>query len=109
MLAIDNDDLARALMFIREHAKDGITVSDVVRTCLLSRRSLEQRFREELNRSPGEEIRSVRLQHVRRLLVDTDKSIATIAAESGFASGASLSQAFQKQFGETPGHFRQSR
>lgn len=108
MLAIDDSDLARALKYIREHAKDGISVADVVRNGCLSRRALEQRFRDKLNRSPGEEIRRARLEHVRRLLVDTDKSIATIALESGFASGISLSQAYQKYFGEAPGQFRKS-
>ena len=109
LLAIDDPEVASMLQYIREHAKDGISVSDVARVCFVSRRTLEQRFREQLNRTPGEEIRRARFEHVRRLLLDTDKAIATIAFESGFASGASLSQAFQKHFGETPGQYRRSR
>ena len=109
MLAIDDAEVAGVLRFIREHAKDGIGVADVLRAFPISRRTLEQRFREKVKRSPAEEIRRVRFEHVSRLLLDTDKSIATIAHESGFASGAGLSQAFQKQFEITPGQFRQSR
>ena len=65
-----------------------LNTADVVRACHMSRRTLEKRFREKLKRTPGEELRRARFEHVRRLLLDTDKSIATIAYESGFASGA---------------------
>ena len=109
ILAIDDPEIADVLNFIREHAKEGISVADVVRAFPISRRSLEQRFREKLDRSPAEEIRRARFEHVCRLLLDTDKSIATIAYESGFASGVSLSQAFHQYIHETPGRFRRSR
>lgn len=109
ILAIDDPEMARVLEFIREHAHEGISVSEVAQACHISRRKLEQRFREQLNRTPGDEIRRAKFEYVRRLLLDSDKSIATIAFESGFASGASLSQAYQKYFKETPGQFRRSR
>lgn len=106
ILAIDDPDLADMLRFIREQAREGITVADVARACHVSRRTLEQRFRQRLNSTPGEAIRKARFEHVQRLLLDTTKSVATIAFESGFASGASLSQAYQQYFHETPGQFR---
>ncbi|MFK8111233.1 MAG: substrate-binding domain-containing protein [Rubripirellula sp.] len=109
ILAIDDAEVAGVLKFIRERAKDGISVADILRAFPISRRSLEQRFREKINRSPAEEIRRARFEHVCRLLLDTDKSIATIAHESGFASGAGLSQAFQQHFKIRPGQFRESR
>ncbi len=62
---------------------------------------LEKRFREELKRTPGEELRRARFEHVRRSLLDTDESIAMIASETGFASGASLSRMHQPYFLET--------
>ncbi len=109
VLAIDDPEVANILRFIRKQAKDGITVTDILKAFPISRRSLEQRFREKVDRSPAEEIRRARFEHVCRLLLDTDKSIATIAHESGFASGAGLSQAFQQHFQQTPGNYRQSR
>ncbi|WP_237227247.1 xylose operon transcription regulator XylR [Rubinisphaera sp. JC750] len=108
LLAIDDEELAAALRFIREHVSEGIDVADVARACHVSRRSLEQRFRKGLNRSPGEEIRRVRLENVRRLLLDTNRPIDLIARESGFAGAASLSQAFQKHFGMPPSALRRS-
>ena len=107
-MAIDDPEIADALRFIRDHANEAINVADVVRACGVSRRTIEKRFREKLRRTPGEELRRARFEYVRRLLLDTDKSIATIAYESGFASGVSLSQMYQQYFGETPGSFRNS-
>ena len=109
ILAIKDTEIAGVLRFIRERAKEGISVADILRVFPISRRTLEQRFRQKVGRSPAEEIRRARFEHVCRLLLDTKKSIATIAFESGFASGAGLSQAFQQHFKFTPGQYRQSR
>lgn len=107
-LAIDDPEIVQALSYIRQHASNQITVNDVARACHLSRRGLEQRFREKLDRTPGGEIRRVRLENVQQLLLDTQDSIASIAFQYGFASGASLCQSFQKQFGQSPGQYRQT-
>lgn len=109
IMAIDDPEFAAILRFIQQNAKDGIDVADVLKSFPLSRRSLEQRFRDKIQRSPAEEIRRARFEHVCRLLLDTDQSIATIAHQSGFASGAGLSRAFHQHFGETPGQYRKSR
>lgn len=109
ILAIDDPQFAAILRFIRQNAKDGIGVADVLKVFPISRRSLEQRFQKRVRYSPAEEIRRARFEHVCHLLLETGQSIATIADQSGFASGAGLSRAFQRHFGETPGQYRQSR
>jgi len=106
ILAMADDEIAEVLRYIRDRAPLGITVADLLKAFPISRRRLEQRFRTELNRSPAEEIRRVRMAHVGRLLLDSDKPVATIAAESGFATGASLTQAFCQHFGTPPGEYR---
>lgn len=106
ILAIQDDELAEILAFIRDQASGGLNVRDLLRKFPISRRRLETRFREELNRSPAEEIRRVRMTNVCRLLLDSDKPVESIAMETGFATGASLSQAFRQYFGSTPGEYR---
>ncbi|WP_246146708.1 substrate-binding domain-containing protein [Rubripirellula lacrimiformis] len=106
VLAMSDDEIAEVLRYIRQRAPFGMTVSDLLQTFPISRRRLEQRFRAELNRSPAEEIRRIRMAHVGQLLIDSDKPIASIAAEAGFATGASLSQAFGQHFGTTPSEYR---
>jgi LacI family transcriptional regulator len=106
ILAMADDEIAEVLRYIRDKAPTGLTVTDLLKTFPISRRRLEQRFRTELNRSPAEEIRRVRMAYVGRLLLESDKPVSTIAVEAGFATGASLSQAFRQHFGTTPGAYR---
>ncbi len=57
-LAIEDQDLARAIAFIRVNASTPIQVSDVLRAVPVSRSWLERRFQEALGRGPAEEIRT---------------------------------------------------
>jgi len=109
ILAVADDDLAEILRFIRARANEGVRVSDIIETFPISRRSLEIRFRELLNRTPAEEIRRVRLESARTLVIETDLSIASIAHRCGFSNGASVSHAFRKYFDMTPGELRRAR
>ncbi|MEW4486531.1 substrate-binding domain-containing protein [Thalassoglobus sp. JC818] len=106
ILAMADHEVAEVLRYIRDNAGQGMTVSDLLREFPISRRRLEKRFRAVLNRSPAEEIRRVRMAHVGRLLLDSDIPIAQIAVEAGFATSASLSQAFRQHFGATPSEYR---
>jgi len=106
ILAVEDEDLANALRFIREHACTGIGVGDVLRAVPISRRSLELRFRAHLNRTPAEEIRRIQVERARQLLADTDLPMPQIAATSGFSDAARFSAAFHHRTGETPTQYR---
>ncbi len=102
-----NDELVRdAILFIREHAHDPISVKDVLSKVPLSRRMLEMRFRDVLGRSPSAEIHRVRFERVKHLLIETDLPIPRVASATGFAESSSLSRAFRKAFGESPSSYR---
>ena len=106
LLAIDDEDAAAAIRFIRNYATEGIGVSDILREVPVSRRSLEQKFDKHLGRSPAEEIRRVRLDKARDLLLRSELSIKQVALASGFQTSSRLGVAFRKRFGLTPFVFR---
>lgn len=99
-------DVVRAVRFIRDSAQDGITVDDVLEEVPLSRRTLEIRFRHALGRSPGEEIRRVRIERAKRLLIETDAGMDGVARGSGFSSANQLSETFRRETGVSPSQFR---
>lgn len=109
ILAIQDDDVSEILRFIRSRATEGMQVGDLLTRFPISRRTLEIRFRELLGRSPAEEIRRVKLEAARALVLDTDLSISAIANRCSFADGASLSHAFRKYLRVTPGELRSAR
>ena len=106
VLAIDDRDLAQAIRFIREHACDGIAVSDVLRVVPLSRRAFEKRFLDRLGRTPHQEILRLKVARAEQLLAETDLSLAAIAERTGFRHAEYLSVAFKRATGRTPGRFR---
>jgi LacI family transcriptional regulator len=109
VVAVDDRHVAEAVRFIREHACDGIAVADVLRQVPLSRRVLEQRFRRRLGRTPHGHILQVKLDRVKRLLLETDLPLAVIAERTGFAHVEYLSVAFKKHAAVPPSAYRTQR
>lgn len=97
LLAVNDPEVATALRFIRENAKRKILVSDVVKKTRVSRRTLEQRFRETIHRSIYEEIRQVRVERISRLLIETDLPISHIASFFNFTDVEHISRYFKKE------------
>jgi len=107
MLAIDDPMIADAVRFIREHACEGIGVSDVLREIPLSRSVLQRKFRRAFGQSCNDMIVEMRLRRARELLIGTDLPIARIAELAGFRYQRYLGAVFRKKLGVTPFHFRQ--
>ena len=105
-LAIDDEMVRDALRLIRARAHEDIRVSDVVRELAVARRALEQRFVRLVGRTPAEEIRRVRIEEAKRMLVETDRSISDISRATGFGHQDLLSRVFRRSAGLTPTEFR---
>jgi LacI family transcriptional regulator len=106
VLAVEDSHVAQALRFIREHACEGIDVSDVLRAVPQARRLLERRFQKILGQTPHDEILRVQLDRVKTLLAQTDLPLAEIAARTGFSHVEYLSVVFKKRIGQPPSRYR---
>jgi LacI family transcriptional regulator len=105
-LAVDDPLVREALDLIRRQAPHGIYVSDVVRKLSIARRTLEQRFVRLIGRTPAAEIRRVRLEEAKRLLIHSDRSIADVARATGFGQQDLFSRTFRRSVGMAPSEFR---
>lgn len=106
ILAVPDAKIADALRFIREHACEGIQVSDVVRHCPMARRALETRFKRLLQRTPRQEILRVQVNRAKELLVGTRLPVWEIADRVGFNADY-LSVIFRRETGLSPRTYRQ--
>jgi LacI family transcriptional regulator len=104
----ENPDIAAAIAYIHRKACNGVTIDDVVRNGNLSRRTLERRFAQVVGRSPGDEIRRVRLDAVMHAIERTDLPLADIAAQCGFSCLSSLSHSFRLATGMSPQAYRKT-
>ncbi|MEM8945675.1 MAG: DNA-binding transcriptional regulator [Planctomycetota bacterium] len=105
-LAIDDPLIVKAMRFIQTHAFQGIVVDDILREVPVSRRYLELQFKRFFGRLPAEEIRHLRLERGKELLVQSELSIESIATTCGYAGSTQFGVAFRKRFGQTPLAFR---
>lgn len=105
-LAIDDEEVARALVYIRQNATTNIRVADVLRQSSLSRRSLEHRFKKLVGHTPSEEIQRVRVNRIKELLSETELPIVEIASRTGFEYSEYMAASFKRETGLSPSEYR---
>lgn len=97
ILAVEDAQLLKALRFIRDHARENISVANVVRAAGLSRRALENRFRLQLGRSILREIRRIRVDLIAQMLMETDLPVADIAWALGYGNVQHIARYFRRE------------
>jgi LacI family transcriptional regulator len=104
--AIENQDVAEAVSFIRKHACEGIQARDVARAIERSRATLYRMFEATLARSPKQEILRLQLERAKTLLTQTNHTTDEIAQLTGFNGASYFSVVFKREVGMTAGTFR---
>ena len=99
ILAVNDDEVASAIRFIKENAKNKIHVNDVVNATNISRRTLEKRFKKTIRRSIYDEIRSIRVELISKLLIETNLPIFQITSLFNFTDVEHISRYFKKEKG----------
>jgi LacI family transcriptional regulator len=106
ILAVEDALVAQAIAFIRDNSQHNLTVDDVVHSVPLSRRALETRFKNAVNRTPHQEITRVRANAIRELLYVSDMTLSELAEILSFEHPEYLSVFFKKETGMTPKQYR---
>jgi len=107
-LGFTNSAVAEAVKYIRMHACDPITVTDVLDEVGLSMSKAHRDFKAALGRSVHQEIQRVQMEQVKHLLVTTNQSIKQIGYATGFENTKYMSKLFHKLVGQTPSEFRRA-
>jgi LacI family transcriptional regulator len=106
VVATADSAVRTGISYIRAHYAEQISVDDVADAADCSRRTLERRFRAALDRTVHEELARQRLARARRLLIETDLDLETLAHRSGFTDARRLAVVFRQHFGRSPSNFR---
>ncbi|MFB9650328.1 helix-turn-helix domain-containing protein [Curtobacterium pusillum] len=108
----EHERLRRALEYVHEHARDAIGTPEIAAAAGLSPRGLQQSLRRHLDQTPGDLLRSVRLDGARADLVRADRdetSVADVARAWGFGHLGRFSATYRARFGELPSESLRSR
>jgi LacI family transcriptional regulator len=106
IMAIEDQQVAEAVQFIRKNSRKIIQVNDVAQAVGLSRRALEQRFRKVLARSVHEEIKYTRVNQMANILISTNLPLSKIAQLLGYPHASNISRYFKQQKGISPSGYR---
>lgn len=108
MYALEDEELIKALRYIRSHASQPLQVDEIADQLCISKRTLQMKFQRALGRSIHEEIIRAHFELARSLLIETNLPIETVAARSGFHYTSNMRRAFQDLTGMLPHQYRQS-
>ncbi|MEO1615532.1 MAG: substrate-binding domain-containing protein [Planctomycetota bacterium] len=105
-IPVDDAEFVEAYRLIRENACRGISVQEIADAVPMSRRALERRMREYLDRSPADVIAEMRVAHIKKLLETTSHPLKQIARLAGFRHDEHMAKLFKNHTGMPPGQYR---
>jgi len=106
LIAITDNKLKFAIEAMHEYPEREWTLSQLAELSSMSRGRFAQRFKDVLGQSPMHYLTGWRFQKARRMLKESDLSIAEVGFRSGYQSLPSFTRRFGKQFGISPAAFR---
>lgn len=83
-----------------------VAVESLCRLCNVSQSYLYRCFKQVFDISSKEFIQNTKLEYAAGRLLQTDKTVAGIAADCGYANGYRFSAAFKKKYGVSPAGYR---
>ena len=101
-----NEYVRQAVEYMQANYSKPIHIQEVADYVNINRGYLYSLFKEELNMSPQEYLRNVRLTRASEQLNITDLPVETIAAANGYPDPAVFTKAFKKMHGLSPTKYR---
>ena len=106
--AYGDRQVARALRLMRDHPDQDWTVPKLAAAVSMSRSAFAERFRAAMGESPMRHLTRYRMARAAEYLRLTDAGVREIARLTGYDSEVSVTKAFRRQFGVSPGAYRKA-
>lgn len=101
-------DMMRAEIWLQETLGTQRGIEELASRMGYSSSQIRRRFRSCFGLSPGAYRDRLRLEWAARLLIHTPTEIRHVATVCGYRNHSAFSRAFQRHYGQTPRHYRQS-
>lgn len=99
-------ELEQVLAYVLEHYAERVRIEELAGLVHLSVSQFERKFKALFRMTPQQYLLRVRINAASQALVQTDRSIASIADETGFYDQSSFTKQFVKHTGLTPRAYR---
>ena len=104
----ENEIIRRAQMYVSTHIREKLTVPLLARQVDVSPSYLTALFHKNLQISPGEYIRRIKLQESKQMIRENTLNFTEIAAELQYSTVHHFSRQFKEKFGITPTEYAKS-
>jgi AraC family transcriptional regulator, arabinose operon regulatory protein len=94
--------------YMDQHYYRAITLKEIADVVSLSPWRISHLYKSETGLSITQSLTQIRLQKAAQLLAYTSRTVAEVAADTGFESAYYFSRVFKRQFGEPPLSYRKS-
>ncbi|MGA0029455.1 MAG: substrate-binding domain-containing protein [Opitutales bacterium] len=106
ILATGHEGVVRALHHITDHFAGPLGVKELAAIAHMSERGLRQAFVKHVGCTPGDRLRTVRIDSAKRLLAGSSEKIESIAHRCGYPNLNSFFAAFRRSENMTPAEYR---
>ena len=96
----------RTLAIMQSHLEDTLPIGEIAGQIGITQKRLETRMQAEMQCTPQQMYRRLRLNLARKLVLDTDLSVSEIALRSGYENASAMTRAYKGDFGQTPRDMR---
>jgi transcriptional regulator GlxA family with amidase domain len=93
--------------WLPDHLDESLGVESLARRVGMSPRNFARVFRRETGTTPAAYVEDLRVEAARRLLEDTDLTVAAVADRVGLKHAETLHRAFRRAVGTTPSRYRE--
>ena len=104
----ENEIIRRAQIYVSTHIREKMTVPLLARQVDVSPSYLTALFHKNLQISPGEYIRRIKLQESKQMIRENNLNFTEIAAELQYSTVHHFSRQFKEKFGITPTEYAKS-
>lgn len=102
----DGATLEPLLRWLEENAHRDLRLADIAAQAMLSTRTLNRRFREQIGTAPLQWLHRSRLRQAQYLLETSGHSVERIASQVGFGSPTTFRDRFKRLIGASPQAYR---
>lgn len=104
--AMDADRFLDLIRWIEQNLALDLTVELMAERLAMSPRNFARRFVEKMQMAPAKYVERMRVDEARRLLTDSELTLARVAERCGFGSVETMRQAFRRHLNVAPADFR---
>lgn len=105
----DFERISEVIEYAQERVANPPTLAEMAEIAGMSVYQLDRRMKKLYDLPTGQWLLKIRIDHASQLLLNSDRSIADIAMDCGYADQSAFTRQFRRTTGQTPSTFRKLR